>query len=62
MDLRNALSKARDEFLDSLGPEYFYPAEKQFLINRFQTAFIAGWDAAEKNMKTKRVAVTSDNK
>ena len=66
-DLRSSLAKARDEFLEK-NPELCesrtllldtknnsYDKARQFLKNRIERAFIAGWEAHTKHQKKKRV-------
>lgn len=54
-DLRNALAKARDEWMVTPagvkcldGSTIYVPAEQwQYLSNRIEAAFVAGWTAKE---------------
>lgn len=48
-DLRNALAKARDEFFESEKGRSICDgtAQGQYLRNRLELAFIAGWTAGE---------------
>lgn len=50
-DLRNALARARDEWLDGDVGQHAASGSPtgQYLRNRLEAAFCAGWNAAEKN-------------
>lgn len=50
-DLRNAIAKARDDFLDSAEGIRLTKgtAQGQYLRNRIEAAFVAGWNAKEQS-------------
>lgn len=52
-DIRNDLAKARDKYFESQGEKSCDPStlgapikSRQYLKNRLEAAFIAGWNAA----------------
>jgi hypothetical protein len=51
MDNRNDLAKARDKFIGELGDEYYAPAARKYIENRYESIFCAGWNQAMEKIK-----------